>query len=73
MHTCPTTPGPRWTKAGEPTGAMLLFVLYHQVAEIMCDCWDDVELEELLAIKAKRKEALPIVQEFEEPIVVEAR
>ena len=39
----------------------------------MCDCWDDVELEELLAIKAKRKEVAPITQGLEEPILVEAR
>ena len=39
----------------------------------MCDCWDEVEIEELLAIKAKKKEVEPITQEFEEPIVVEAR
>jgi hypothetical protein len=40
-------------------------------AKIMCDCWDEVELEEILAARTKRKESLPIVQEFEEPMVVE--
>lgn len=39
----------------------------------MCDCWDEVEIEELLAIKAKRKEVEAITQEFQEPVVVEAR
>ncbi len=39
----------------------------------MCDCWDEVELEEILAASVKRKELLPIVQEFEEPIVVGVR
>jgi len=39
----------------------------------MCDCWDEVELEGVFVARAKRKELLPIVQEFEEPIVVEVR
>ena len=42
-------------------------------AKIMCDCWDEVELEEILAARAKRKESLPILQEFEEPMVVEVK
>ena len=37
----------------------------------MCDCWDEVELEQMLATRAKRKESLPIVKEFEEPMLVE--
>ena len=41
--------------------------------KIMCDCWDEAELKGVLAARAKRKESLPIVQEFEEPILVEVR
>jgi hypothetical protein len=39
----------------------------------MCDCWDEIEIEEILAARAKRKEVFPIVQELEEPMVVEVR